>query len=569
MKLLVDTKDPQWRAERNELWESHYANSFQDTVPGDRCTKEEIKAYNAQVQARKSIYMGDVVSLDDPLIETAYSDMSVEFPFECFQDAFFLNPHQCEENWLWMIDEGWRQWTCTSKLRRFELHKSTRFELFKSLFSVIVWNRPDIIKDWGDDHELFEQFFNLLAGSRYDPEHYTFNGEYIGKHPLKPHDILKKFCANLYLVIIGSSSFEEMWIKEYDYAVQAFAYVNPDIFDPVSKLEDNCDAKLKNEFAGDLKVIYFRERKFDELRKKGRLDSYWEDKTADEWRQSDVIHGLVSRFEQDMVNGTFPEPMKRLYHWAAAEAANTIELNHYTRFDKVKFKDPWKVKASKNETASKNKNSSPPKAIVLEPEVEGYVCRELETYRKLACEGDMTGYDFPFDSFKSYAKWRKAKTAIARNKLAKEFQSTYKHRDDYVSNLFISYIHMLFPRYIAEIPLDVFGAFEPGDINREYRSAWKALTALAKDHVTINAIKTRKKGGAESGYDITVTVVTDRQEHVFNYVKDSDWLDESILSDINVFAEAEELPWRFSWDDGDNAKFVMYLPAVFGGFPQD
>ena len=474
-----------------------------------------------------------------------------------------LNPHQCQENWEWVIKEGWNE-VNPKRLHKSEVEVYQRFvERFKE----------DILRanlEWTLDERL--TCFKFLFGEVYRRENFSFMGHEIN-HPLNPYWVLYQLAISINYMLIGFRLLDDLWANLHAFSIEAFKYVDPLVFLPESKVGKNrfTQADAKCAWCRVFYTLANNERMYNECKSNEKQIKRLNGVSYTEYTQTKEMSDLLKLLDTGMQSGVIPKELLALKDFAetVSHKMRHFYLKKCTLSSKYHL-DDFRKELDEQNAAEENKEKveidneeSVMTNLNHDASTEKVSCEGVELFRQYALQQSLHISKQPFDSVEKYLNWAK-RHGIKLGKVQglNEVQrlNQLKNKSDLERTM--AYAKILESSNTGYIHLDVFGECSPGTINLEYRTAWKELFRLVGSAVIVKSLKVNKKGTVGDGFDIKVTIVTDKQTHVFNYVMDSDWLDESLLSDANVFAENEGLRWRYQFDDGDAGKSVTYLPPA-------
>ena len=542
----VDIHDPEWLKTRDEQWVS---------------VEKWLVDYDYALDVRlvlREIFYGRIDYHTD-------SSLDIIDPEKRARVLFNLNPYQCEKNWEWIIKTGW------NAVNPKTLHK-TELEIYSDY--VTLFRHEPFLDDlpWTLNEKL--ACFKFLFGEIYQAKDFSFMGHKL-EHPLNPYWVLNKLAYSISASILGSNSGSLLWPHLYKYGIAAFDYIDTQLFLPQSKatgVDNNIQAEVKGMWCRLFYELKNHKQEYDEYKKTGYHSPQLHSVSFEKFIQIHEISELLGNLHADIQSGVIPKEMHLLKDFAesAFHRSPDQHLRRFTLSPKRTF-DGLKEglvelqgREEQAEKEKKNKRNKKRATPPLDPATEKTLCAGLESFRRYALQESLLISDQPFDSVKKYVSWTKQHgIKLSKDEALDEVKRINGLKDKPDNKRKKAYAEILQCTNTGYIHLDVFGECSPGTINHEYRAAWKELFRLVGSAVIVKSLKVNKKGNVEDGYDIKVTIVTDKQTHVFNYVMDSDWLDESLLSDANVFAENEGLRWRYQFDDGDAGKSVTYLsPAI-------
>lgn len=533
----VDINDPVWIARREKQWVKVEA-----WLTDCRFPKKDRKALS-------DVFFGRIDTFSDPRL----SCIDVDDRGFLYLD---LNPHQCEKNWEWIIKEGWNEVNPKRK------HKN-ELEVYEQFVRMFTDNYYLSKHEWTLDEKL--ACFRFLFGEVYDADNFTFMGREMA-HPLDPYWVLSQLGQHVNLALLGHQYTDEIWVTLYEFGMAAFKYVDAGIFLPDSKASDETRVMAKVVWYYHFELLYEHKKRYKKYKREGRQAQRFKPFTFEEFIELEEISQLLSRLESDLHSGVIPVELKALKKFSESKSDDMFyrRLEGYTLNPKMTFDELLadRVRPKTVEPKVKRTRVVDPE-ITIEPAVEKAVCVELETFRNLAQESGMAFCVEPLDCAQVYSEWMKKLNPRYTNAgVMSDFSRLYGLRNKSPRNKLRGYAKILLSPFIGYIQLDVFGECSGDAINREYRTAWKELIKLTGSEVSLKSMRVTKKGDLDDGYDIKVTIVTEKNTHVFDYEMVSDWMDESLLSDANVFAEKENLRWRYQFDHGDVGKSVICLPPA-------
>ena len=168
-----------------------------------------------------------------------------------------------------------------------------------------------------------------------------------------------------------------------------------------------------------------------------------------------------------------------------------------------------------------------------------------------------------FGGWEDFHQWNKKRNPrIAENGSKKTIIEYASLKGEYKEVHLEAFLRLLYPKRVTEIDLDVFGEGGPEKITKEYRSAWSKILKLAYPETDQIKLKLKKEGESWD-YEVTTKVAMNNQEQTYYYTVDSDWLDNTLFSDVVHFSEENKLKHRYHYIYKDTRVTVAYLPPSF------
>ena len=290
----VDINDPDWLKIRDEQWVR---------------MEEWLVVYDYTLDVRlvlREIFYGRI---------DYYTDSSLDIidPEKRGRLLFNLNPHQCEENWKWIIQTGW------NAVNSQTLHK-TELEIYSDYVSLFENELKLDALPWTLNEKL--ACFNFLFGEVYQANDFSFMGHVI-ENPLNPYWVLKKLAFSLKGFIVGAGASSLLWPKLYKYAMAAFDHIDTQLFLPESKatgIDRDIQAEVKGAWCDLFYVLAHQEQIYNKRKKAGHQSPQLQTVAFTDFRQMHEISDFLELFHAEMQSGAIPKEMHLLKDFAETES---------------------------------------------------------------------------------------------------------------------------------------------------------------------------------------------------------------------------------------------------------
>ena len=534
---VVDTKYTEWRMKRRSLWDNY-----------NRVSSDDSKIIRSNLSIAENIFMGDIVSHKDDVLNKIHKN-SLPAIYALY------SPHQCAENWHWIINKGW------AELGGIESTK----DIVKQYIDRIISSHSEYREyGWTDNQRV--ELFDFLFGESYDPEYFEFNGE-VQIHPLRPISIIRNLGLDICRLYTGRTTHKGMWLNRIDYCLQALESIDVDVFLPESVFKSREYSLLKATWA----QVLMDESKLSEFyyqyRKENLQHSSCQNIDYGTYAATSEVTSVKIRIGELLNDGIFPPQIEYLISWCRAENANLEKLIESSLGIKS-YESPWLEKPVQKKTKNNNektypKSKSKKKFLLVPHEAEQYFLGEVNSLIDRALKGGMNDVESTFGGWEDIHQWNKKRNPrIAENGSKKTIIEYASLKREYKEVHLEAFLRLLYPKRVTEIDLDVFGEGGPEKITKIYRSAWSKILKLAYPETDQIKLKLKKEGESWD-YEVTTKVAMNNQEQTYYYSVDSDWLDNTLFSDVVHFSEENKLKHRYHYIYNDTRVTVAYLPPSF------
>ena len=537
---VVDASCSEWRLKRESIWNEYTTVSSDDP-----------SSYKRELSIAKKVFMGDIDSHSDKALKLIEANNRAKI--------YALNsPHQCKENWLWMIDKGW------AELMEAEISNIDVIHVYSRLIFIDQY----YYKTCGWTEKQRAQFFDLIFGNTYNPNEYVYKNS-CHTHPLRPISILYRLGLDISSLYTGVSIKIGFWLERIEFCLQSLEYIDGDCFLPQSVYKSPEYSMLKIAWA---KVLMSEEKLskfYTELRQYNGLHPACKNIDYHVHAANPEVVKVKAIIDKKLDSGKFPAQIADLKKWTEAENADLMDLNKSTR-GRILYKDPWLEEPNQKKVQKENNNRNTlsnrdrkRKSLLIPPDAERYFLAEINSYIDRALKGGMNDVESTFGVWEDYHQWNKKRNPrITENGSKKTIIEYASLKGEYKEVHLEAFLRLLYPKRVTEIDLDVFGEGGPEKITKEYRSAWSKILKLAYPETDQIKLKLKKEGESWD-YEVTTKVAMNNQEQTYYYTVDSDWLDNTLFSDVVHFSEENKLKHRYHYIYNDTRVTVAYLPPSF------
>lgn len=533
---IVDVSDPLWVRNRELIWENYSSQAAKKSPKEDKIYYEVIK----------KVFMGKIVSPTDKSLEI-FSPEYRPTLFACY------NPYQCRENWDWLTRMGWQQLSPSTS----ETHVALAFKEFSN--RIVLDER---FLEYGWTEELRSDYFDYYYGENYDPDRVTVLEVEVPQN-LSPVVLFSRLATTLCGLFVGRLDSNHLFLKKFQYLAQSVRYIDLSVFAPESILEKRRVEEMKIYWANLFLMFRDWESEYNDYKNGGHQTSKWQKIGFSQFIALPEIVEFKNKLDMLFERMSLSKDLEALREWASHQNANAYDLRSSTIGD-IPYEHPRDTTDRTNSGGKINEGMDAVRKVAVTSKMEDYFLSEVNTFIRLGIQGKIKGIDSEFSDIDSYFEYRnKIQRSYSKNSIREDIiECTKLERCSFDTKCEFLF-DRVYPNRVFSVSLDPFGEGEPNYINQVYRENWKQLLGVVCKSPKQYSIKTRKTG-SDWEYELKLTIKCDDREYVYEYVIDSDWLDNTLFSDMQSFVQKEKYTHQLFVHCSDNSAFIGYFPEEFG-----